>query len=94
MKKNFTQRLASLSGEALRAINSTNVGTLVLATGEKAVDNDDAWLIIGRPDGVPVLRNKKEQRRIEVGLKPGYFPDVPLSGRSVEDICELADRLS
>ena len=92
MKKNFTQRLKKLTEEALRAINDCNAQA-ILSTGEPAVDNDDAWIVIGRADGIPVLRNKKEQRRIDNGYEKGYFPDEPLSKWEPGDICALADKL-
>ena len=78
---------------ALKTINEHNVH-IILPTGDRAIDNDDAWILIGQDDGEPVLRNKKEQRRLEAGLAPGYYEDKKLSEAFEHlEICKLADRL-
>ena len=48
MNHNFFGQLAEVANDAAIAI-STYKGKKVktLATGEKAIDNDDAWIIIG-----------------------------------------------
>ena len=89
----FSGSLKELLSQALQSINKHPVH-IVLPTGDRAIDFDDAWLLIDRPDGEPVLRNKKEQRLIEAGEKPGTYEDTKFSKvNDPEDICRLADKL-
>jgi len=93
----FADQHRMLLRDALEIINSYNGPKAVtLNTGEKAIDNDDAWLMLRQPDGMPVLRNKKEQRNREAGGAPGVvFDDTPMT-KTFEDIeiFTLADSLS
>lgn len=91
-KETFTQRRKALREDALKAIDTYDGPKAVtLATGEKALDWDDAWLIIGNGD--PVIRHKKSQRAIEKGREPSWR-DIRLSvGWDTISICELADKL-
>ena len=91
-KETFTQRRKALRADALKAIDTYDGPKAVtLATGEKALDMDDAWLLIGT--GAPALRHKKDQRAIEKGLEPSW-EDVPIGERwSTGALCGLADRL-
>lgn len=59
---------AHLRHELIRFINMPDgKNTTTLSTGETAIDMDDAWLIIGKKDGIhtpagsPFLRDKREQ---------------------------------
>jgi len=69
--KNFVTSFSALLAQAVRAINRySGPKAVTLATGEMAIDFDDSWLIIGRPSGgrrlgIPVLRNKRDQRGLE-----------------------------
>ena len=93
MEKTFTQRRKELREEALKAIDSYDGPKAVtLATGDKALDWDDAWLIIGNGD--PVIRHKKSQRAIEKGREPSW-QDIRLGvGWDTISLCELADKLA
>ena len=89
----FEGCLKALLSEALQSINKHPIN-ITLPTGDRAIDFDDAWLLIDRPDGEPVLRNKKEQRLIEASEKPGTYEDTKFSKvNDPEDICRLADKL-
>ena len=66
---NILSRLNSVRADAIRLINEPAGKKIIhLTTGEKAIDMDDAWLIIGHEDGVltevgsPFLRDKRDQR--------------------------------
>lgn len=59
---------AHIRHELIRFINKPDgKDTTTLSTGETAIDMDDAWLIIGKKDGIhtpagcPFLRDKREQ---------------------------------
>lgn len=97
---NFTSQLADVVFLALRAINDYDGEKAVtLPTGEKAIDNDDAWIIINREDE-PICRDKREQRVRETYAKEGREYDdgnstdcYLLDNWTYEDICDFADRL-
>lgn len=91
-KETFTQRRKTLRADALKAIDTYDGPKAVtLATGEKALDMDDAWLLIGK--GCPTLRHKKDQRAIEKGREPSW-EDVPLGDNwGTGALCDLADKL-
>ena len=94
---NYLCKLTNLRVEVLEYINNYNGPKAVtLKTGEKAIDNDDAWIIIGREEKLPLLRHKKEQRNLEAGGKPGeVFEDKQLDlGMDVTSLFILADKLS
>jgi len=63
----FRGRLQSLRLDVVRFINHfAEGGVVTLSTGEKAIDMDDAWLLIGRKGAVwaggsPFLRDKRDQ---------------------------------
>ncbi len=59
---------AHLRHKLISFINTTDGKNIItLSTGEKAIDMDDAWLVIGKIDGIhtpagsPFLRDKREQ---------------------------------
>lgn len=75
----YSAALERLKREALKVINDyRGPRAVTLPTGDLAIDNDDAWLLIGRGDGIPVLRDKRDQRLIEKGMDPGEADDYPL----------------
>ena len=88
----FAKRREALRADALRTIDTYDgPKTVPLPTGGKAIDMDDAWLLIGK--GSPALRHKKDQRAIEKGREPSW-EDVPLGDIwSTGALCDLADRL-
>jgi len=88
----FAKRREALRADALKTIDTYNGKKAVtLPTGVRAIDMDDAWLLIGT--GAPALRHKRDQRAIEKGLEPSW-EDVPIGEKwSTGDLCELADRL-
>ena len=89
----FTRRTDLLRRDILKAINNLSGNqVIILPTGEHAIDHDDAWLLIARPDGSPILRNKKAQKQIEKGLNPSW-KDTCISILPLEDLAGLADRL-
>ena len=99
MNHNFFGQLAEVANDAAIAI-STYKGKKVktLATGEKAIDNDDAWIIIGGDE--PIIRDKREQRIRETYLKEGgMYDERESSDESIldawdyDDICIFADEL-
>ena len=75
----YSCALDRLKRSALKVINDyRGPRTVTLPTGDIAIDNDDAWLLIGREDGVPVLRDKRDQRLIEKGMDPTEADDYSL----------------
>lgn len=92
----FSARRKALLDEALGFINDySGTKAIQLPTGETALDFDDAFLILRQSDGVPVLRNKREQHSREKGHEPGdVFEDVPITkSQDSEFICMYADEL-
>jgi hypothetical protein len=98
MKKTFSRRLEEAVAAAIAAINSyQGPGRVRLATGEHAIDNDDAWIILREdPDESPLCRDKREQRLRE---KEGdahkiEWEDYRIRERwSAETVCRYADQL-
>jgi hypothetical protein len=94
--------MSDVAHEALDYIqNYDGEKAITLPTGEKAIDNDDAYVIIGDEEvGEPYLRDKREQRIREVYKKEGKeFPDEANSDVYLLDawdyfpVCEFADKL-
>ena len=93
MNKSFTKRHTDLRTEALAAINTYNgPKARTLPTGEKAIDMDDSWLVIG--NGNPFLRNKRDQRLHEAGKEPCWEDQPIAESWSCGEICRLADNLA
>lgn len=98
-KKKFLTKLDELVAEAVKIINNYKGNKVVtLKTDEKAIDNDDAWIIIGG-DG-PIIRDKRDQRIREAYLKEGgEYPETMSSDSHIlddwdyETILEFADKL-
>ena len=99
---NFYGKLNNVARDALNAIqNYEGDKAITLATGEKAIDNDDAYIIIGDAEiGEPYIRDKREQRIRETYMKEGKeFPDERNSDVylydqwTYDDICSYADCL-
>jgi len=96
---NYYGQLAEVANSAAMAINSYDGEKVVtLATGEKAIDNDDAWMIIQGDE--PIIRDKREQRIREAYKNEGSeYPEEKSSDYfildkwSYEDICTYADEL-
>lgn len=93
----FKENYEALLKQALDAINNYNGNKAVaLATGEKAIDFDDAWLILRGPKG-PALRDKRDQRLLQKGmrdLKLVQEEDHPIVYVfEPAEIFDLADRL-
>ena len=94
MNNNYYGQLANVANSAAMAINGyTGEKSIILPTGERAIDNDDAWLIIGGDE--PILRDKREQRLREKGLlKEEDSTDFFILDKwDYEDICTYADCL-
>lgn len=99
MNNNYYGQLAEIANKALMAINNYDGEKAVtLATGEKALDLDDAWMIIGGDE--PIVRDKREQRIRETYMKEGgEYPEehstdfFVLDTWSYDDICSYADIL-
>ena len=94
----FSTRHENLLIEALSSINSYDgKNAVILPTGEKAIDFDDAWLLIGLKTGMPMIRDKRDQRILESvrGTDEAYqFEDDRLVDNfEVSEICEIADKL-
>lgn len=95
----YTSRLAGVAVDATIAINLYDgEKAITLPTGEKAIDNDDAYIIIGGQE--PIIRDKREQRVRETYLSEGReYPDTEsheefmLDAWSCEEICGYADDL-
>lgn len=95
----YTSRLAGVACDAAIAINLYDgEKAITLPTGEKAIDNDDAYIIIGGQE--PIIRDKREQRVRETYLSEGReYPDTEsheefmLDAWSCEEICGYADDL-
>ena len=98
-KQTYTSRLAEIANDAIIAINTYKGEKVVtLPTGEKAIDNDDAWIIIGGDE--PIIRDKREQRVRETYKSEGReYPDTEshqefmLDAWDYDDICAYADEL-
>lgn len=98
-KKKFITKINELVAEAIKEINNYNGSKVVtLKTGEKAIDNDDAWIIIGGDE--PIIRDKRDQRIRETYLKEGEeYPETMspdnylIDDWDYETIFEFADRL-
>lgn len=93
----FKEKYEALLKQALNAINNYNGDkTVTLATGEKAINFDDAWLILRCPKG-PALRDKRDQRLLEKKMrdpkviKEDDHPIVYVFEPA--EIFDLADRL-
>lgn len=99
MNNNYYGQLAAVANAAIIAINNYEGDKVVtLPTGEKALDLDDAWMIIGGDE--PIVRDKREQRIREVYMKEGgEYPEEKstdffvLDSWSYDDICTYADEL-
>lgn len=94
----FMSRREAVIKEALSYINDYRGSKVVtLTTGEAALDFDDAWVLIHRPDGMPMVRDKRDQRLFERGnLHPNEITDldVPLPNNiSEQRVCDEADKL-
>ena len=91
--------MAEVANDAAIAINSYDGDKAVtLPTGEKAIDNDDAYIIINGDE--PIIRDKREQRVRETYMNEGKeYPDTEsheefmLDAWTYEDICVFADEL-
>ena len=98
-KQSYTSRLAEVANSAIIDINNyKGKKAVTLPTGEKAIDNDDAWLIIGGAE--PIIRDKREQRIRETYKKEGReYPERESSDYFIldkweyEEICAYADKL-
>ena len=98
-KHSYTSRLAEVANSAIIDINNyEGKKAVMLPTGEKAIDNDDAWLIIGGAE--PILRDKREQRIREAYKHEGKeYPEIESSDYFIldkweyEEICAFADKL-
>lgn len=93
----FKENYEALLKQALDAINNYNGSKAVaLATGEKAIDFDDAWLILRGPKG-PALRDKRDQRLLQKGMRDPKLvqeDDHPIVYVfEPAEIFDLADRL-
>lgn len=94
-----TAKLSEVANDAAIAINIYDgEKAITLPTGEKAIDNDDAYIIIGGQE--PIIRDKREQRVRETYLSEGReYPDTEsheefmLDAWSYEEICGYADDL-
>lgn len=94
-----TAKLSEIANDAAIAINTYDgEKAITLPTGEKAIDNDDAYIIIGGQE--PIIRDKREQRVRETYLSEGReYPDTEsheefmLDAWSCEEICGYADDL-
>lgn len=76
--KDIKKHHANLRRELIRYINEPKgKKTVILSTGETAIDFDDAWLVIGRK-GSPFLRDKREQWMMDDD--PNYRPSQDGSG--------------
>ena len=95
----YTSRLAGVAVDATIAINLYDgEKAITLPTGERAIDNDDAYIIIGGQE--PIIRDKREQRVRETYLSEGReYPDTEsheefmLDAWSCKEICGYADDL-
>ena len=94
-----TAKLSEVANDAVIAINIYDGEKVItLPTGEKAIDNDDAYIIIGGDE--PIIRDKREQRVRETYLSEGReYPDTEsheefmLDAWTYEQICGYADDL-
>ena len=93
--KQYYNLYQNLLKDALQSIaRYDGANCIVLATGERALDWDDAWLILDKWD-VPSLRGKKDQRIFEkTGQAPASDNDTPITTWEPFEIFELADRLA
>lgn len=91
---NFIKKVQQLRREILTTMNNYNGQTVKLPTGETAADFDDAWLLLRRPDGVPVLRDKREQKIRNIYLQEGgAYPEKDSTDKAVDYLStdELVD---
>lgn len=99
MNNNYYGQLAAVANAAAMAINSyEGKKAVTLPTGEKAIDNDDAWIIIGEDE--PIVRDKREQRIRETYKNEGKeYPEEEstdyflLDKWEYEEICTYADEV-
>ena len=99
MNNNYYGQLAAVANAAAMAINSyEGKKAVTLPTGEKAINNDDAWIIIGEDE--PIVRDKREQRIRETYKNEGKeYPEEEstdyflLDKWEYEEICTYADEL-
>ncbi len=99
----FKEKLETLKNEAVDFINNyRGPETVTLPTGETALDNDDAWIIIG--GDTPIVRDKRDQRiREKYFNKKKPYPenssfatpeDIEMQEEwDTDSIFELADRI-
>ena len=100
MNHNYIGQLEQVAESAAMAINNYDGDKVViLPSGEKAIDNDDAWILIGREEGA-VVRDKREQRIRDTYRKEGLeYPEhessdeVIINDWDYETICGFADIL-
>ena len=99
----FIEKLNKVRSEAIDYIqNYTGSKSIILPTGERAIDNDDAWIIIGDEEvGEPYLRDKREQRLREkykaegIEFSEELSSDVyMLDNMENEELCMFADELA
>lgn len=98
-KHSYTSRLAEVANSAIIDINNyEGEKAVTLPTGERAIDYDDAWLIIGGAE--PILRDKREQRIRDFYKEKGKkYPETAsadyfiLDKWEYEEICAFADKL-
>lgn len=94
----YLGNLARTAYEAVKAINEYKGDKLVtLSTGEVAIDNDDAWVVVNVRDGFgePFIRDKRAQRMLDDGKVSDIYEDVLLFDTwGYEEICEFADNLA
>ena len=87
-KTSFYGKLAKIAYDALLSLKDYNGEKLVtLPTGEKAIDNDDSWIIVSGHEDTdePVLRGKK--------ATDNNGDELIFDIWSYEDICAYADNL-
>lgn len=99
----FLDKLNKVRSEAIDYIrNYTGNKSVILPTGERAIDNDDAWIIIGDEEvGEPYIRDKREQRLREkykakgIEFSEELSSDVyMLDNMDNEGLCMFADKLA
>lgn len=93
---------SSVKYDIIRFINNPEGKPVVtLSTGETAIDMDDAWLIIGRKDGIFTeegslfLRDKRRQRDYDENPEKKHLEIVPDSDKlihwDIERLFETAE---
>lgn len=94
----YLGNLAKAAYQAVKAINDYKGSKLVtLSTGEVAIDNDDAWIVVNVRNGFgePFIRDKRAQRMLDKGEVSDMYDDVLLFDTwGYEEICEFADSLA